>query len=169
MTRSRPVNAMTTMSTIELIFPDGSRREYPAGTTAREIAAAISPSLAKRTVLAKLDERLLDVDNEVVLPVNTNIRVQIAGNDVMHSWFVPSLGVQKYAVIGRLNEVWMNVEKEGTYYGECNQICGVNHSFMPIKIHVVSKDAFAKWVATAKQKFAREDGAPSVRRVASVQ
>jgi cytochrome c oxidase subunit II len=108
--------------------------------------------------------RLLDVDNEVVVPVNTNIRVQIAGSDVMHSWFVPSLAVQKYAVPGRLNEVWMNIDKEGTYFGECNQICGVNHAFMPIKVHVVSKEAFAQWVAEAKSKYAREDGlAPSAR------
>jgi cytochrome c oxidase subunit 2 len=113
--------------------------------------------------------RLLDVDNEVVLPVNTNVRVQIAGNDVMHSWFVPSLAVQKYAVVGHLNEVWLNVDKEGTYYGECNQICGVNHSFMPIKIHVVSKEEFAKWVETAKQKFAREDNGPAATKVASAQ
>ena len=112
-------------------------------------------------------ERLLDVDNEVVLPVNTNVRVQIAGNDVMHSWFVPSLAVQKYAVVGRLNEVWLKVEKEGTYYGECNQICGVNHSYMPIKIHVVSQDEFAKWVETAKQKFAREDNAAATKLAAA--
>ncbi|HLY57302.1 MAG TPA: cytochrome c oxidase subunit II [Stellaceae bacterium] len=102
--------------------------------------------------------RLLDVDNEVVLPVGENIRVQIAGNDVMHSWFVPSLAVQKYAVVGRLNEVWINIEREGTYFGECNQICGINHAFMPIKIHAVSKEAFAAWVEDAKKKFA-QDGA----------
>jgi len=111
--------------------------------------------------------RLLDVDNEVVLPVDTNIRVQIAGSDVMHSWFVPSLAVQKYAVAGRLNEVWMNIEREGTYYGECNQICGVNHAFMPIKIHAVSKEAFQQWVEQAKSKFAREDGTPPAGRLAS--
>ena len=111
--------------------------------------------------------RLLDVDNEVVLPVDTDIRVQIAGTDVLHSWFVPSLAVQKYAVIGRLNEVWMNIEHEGTYFGECNQICGVNHAFMPIKIHAVSKEAFAQWVEQAKSKFAREDGTPPAGRVAS--
>ena len=106
--------------------------------------------------------RLLDVDNEVVLPVGEDIRVQIAGNDVMHSWFVPSLAAQKYAVIGKLNELWINIEKEGTYYGECNQICGINHAFMPIKIHAVSKDEFAKWVEQAKVKFARNDsGAPA--------
>jgi cytochrome c oxidase subunit 2 len=111
--------------------------------------------------------RLLDVDNEVVLPVDTNVRIQIAGSDVMHSWFVPALAVQKYAVVGRLNEVWVNIEKEGTYFGECNQICGVNHAYMPIKVHAVSKEAFAQWVEQAKGKFAREDGTPPTTRLAS--
>ena len=110
---------------------------------------------------------LLDVDNEVVLPVNTNIRVQIASDDVMHSWFVPSLAVQKYAVVGRLNEVWMNIQKEGTYFGECNQICGVNHAFMPIKVHAVSKEEFQQWVEQAKTKFAREDGTPPPSQLAA--
>jgi cytochrome c oxidase subunit 2 len=113
--------------------------------------------------------RLLDVDNEVVLPVNTNVRILIAGSDVMHSWFVPSLAVQKYAVVGRLNEVWVNIEKEGTYFGECNQICGVNHSFMPIKVHAVSKEEFAKWAEGAKQKFALENGAVPPTRLASAE
>jgi cytochrome c oxidase subunit 2 len=113
--------------------------------------------------------RLLEVDNEVVLPVGENVRVQIAGNDVMHSWFVPSLAVQKYAVVGHLNELWVNIDREGTYYGECNQICGVNHAFMPIKIHAVSKEEFAKWVEGAKVKFAREDGTPPERQLAAVE
>src|SRR5436190_10481270 len=68
-------------------------------------------------------KRLLDVDNPLVVPVDTNVRVQVTGGDVIHSWFVPSFGVQEYAIIGRLNESWFRVEHEGTYYGECNQIC----------------------------------------------
>lgn len=107
--------------------------------------------------------RLLEVDNQLVVPVNTNIRVLIAGSDVMHSWFVPSLGVQTYAVIGRLNETWMNVEKEGDYYGQCNQICGVNHAFMPITVHAVSKEEFARWVEDAKKKYAKHDDASPIR------
>ena len=95
--------------------------------------------------------------------------VQIAGDDVMHSWFIPSLAVQKYAVVGRLNEVWMNIQKEGTYFGECNQICGVNHAFMPIKVHAVSKEAFQQWVEQAKTKFAREDGTPAPSRLAATE
>jgi cytochrome c oxidase subunit 2 len=101
-------------------------------------------------------QRLLEVDNPLVIPVDTTIRVQVAGTDVIHSWFVPSFGVQEYAVVGRLNEAWMHVNNTGTYYGECNQICGVNHAFMPIKVVVVSKDDFQKWLTEAKTKFAAD-------------
>jgi cytochrome c oxidase subunit 2 len=73
---------------------------------------------------------------------------------VIHSWFVPSFGFQEYAVVGRLNEAWIHVNNVGTYYGECNQICGVNHAFMPIEVMVISKADFTKWVAEAKTKFA---------------
>jgi cytochrome c oxidase subunit 2 len=107
--------------------------------------------------------RLLEVDNQLVVPTNTNIRILIAGTDVLHSWFVPSLGVQMYAVVGRLNETWMNVEKEGVYYGQCNQICGVNHAFMPIAVHAVSKEEFARWTEEAKKKYARNDDTAPVR------
>ena len=112
--------------------------------------------------------RLLEVDNPLVIPVATNIRVQVTGDDVIHSWFVPSFGVQEYAVVGRLNEAWINVEHEGTYYGECNQICGVNHAFMPIEVKVVSQADFQKWVQT--QKTAMRDQAPGadVTKVADV-
>jgi len=99
-------------------------------------------------------KRLLDVDNRMVVPVGTNVRVLVTGTDVMHSFFVPSFGVQTYAVIGRLNETWFNAEREGVYYGQCNQICGINHPFMPIAIEVVSKDKFNQWLADAKKKFA---------------
>lgn len=98
--------------------------------------------------------RLLEVDNPLVVPIGTNIRVQVAGTDVIHSWYVPSFGVQEYAVVGRLNESWFNVEREGTYYGECNQICGINHAFMPIKVIAMSKPDFEKWLVDAKKKFA---------------
>jgi cytochrome c oxidase subunit II len=102
-------------------------------------------------------KRLLDVDNPLVVPADTTIRVLITGTDVIHSWFVPSFGVQEYAIVGRLNESWMKVEHAGTYYGQCNQICGLNHAFMPIKVEAVSKDAFQHWLVDAKKKFARHD------------
>ncbi|HXP04370.1 MAG TPA: cytochrome c oxidase subunit II [Stellaceae bacterium] len=100
------------------------------------------------------DKRLLDVDNPLVIPVGTTIRLQVAGTDVIHSWFVPSFGVQEYAVVGRLNEAWVSVNDVGTYYGECNQICGVNHAMMPIKVVVMKQADFDKWVAQAKTAFA---------------
>jgi cytochrome c oxidase subunit II len=102
------------------------------------------------------DKRLLSVDNPLVVPVGATVRVQIAGvpEGVIHSWFVPSFGVQEYAVPGRLNESWFQVEHAGTYYGECNQICGVNHSRMPIEVKAVGKPEFDKWLGEAKKKFA---------------
>ncbi len=99
-------------------------------------------------------KRLLEVDNRVVLPVQTNVRILVNGTDVMHSFFISSLGVQIYAVPGRVNETWVNVDRPGVYYGECNQICGTNHAYMPIAIEAVSKEDFAKWLVDAKKKFA---------------
>jgi len=99
--------------------------------------------------------RLLGVDNPVVVPVGSVVRVLITGTDVIHSWYLPPAGVQEYAVIGRTNESWMQFDREGTFYGQCNQICGLNHPFMPIEVDVVSKADFDKWAAQAKQKFAQ--------------
>ncbi|MCW2236480.1 cytochrome c oxidase subunit II [Azospirillum canadense] len=108
--------------------------------------------------------RLLEVDNRVVLPVDTTVRVLVTGGDVIHSWAVPSFGVKKDAVPGRTNETWVKIEKEGTYYGQCSEICGVNHGFMPIAVEAVSKEKFAEWVAKAKVAY----GTPEKRDVAQV-
>lgn len=94
--------------------------------------------------------RLLAVDAEMVVPVNTNVRFYVTSVDVMHSWAVPAFGVKNDAVIGRLNQGWFNVRKEGLYYGQCSQICGSGHAYMPIAVRVVSKEAFDKWVASKK-------------------
>jgi cytochrome c oxidase subunit 2 len=112
-------------------------------------------------------KRLLDVDNPLVVPVDTVIRVYVTGTDVIHSWFVPSFGVQEYAVVGRLNESWMKVEHPGVYYGQCNQICGVNHAFMPIKVEAVTKDEFQRWLEDAKKKYAHHDDRRDAVRVAA--
>ena len=104
-------------------------------------------------------KRLLEVDNPLVVPTETNIRVLITGVDVLHSWFIPSFGIQFYAVPGRVNETWMRVRQPGVFYGECNQICGINHAFMPIKVVAVPKSEFERWLVEAKQKFA--SGAPA--------
>jgi cytochrome c oxidase subunit 2 len=101
--------------------------------------------------------RLLDVDNQLVVPVGKRIRILTNSSDVIHSFFIPALGVQRYAIPGRTIETWMQVDKEGVFYGECNQICGANHSRMPIAIHAVSVEAFNKWVADQKKQAS---GAP---------
>jgi cytochrome c oxidase subunit II len=105
--------------------------------------------------------RLLTVDNDLVVPVNKNIRVLTASGDVIHSWFVPSLGVQRYAIPGRTIETWFRATKTGTYYGECKQICGTNHSRMPIVVHVVSDQEFAAWLDQAKTKFSQLTPSPA--------
>ncbi|MGE3769752.1 MAG: cytochrome c oxidase subunit II [Bdellovibrionales bacterium] len=100
--------------------------------------------------------RLLETDNRVVLPVDTNIRVQITGADVIHAWAVPAFGVKRDAQPGRLNETWFRAEKEGVFYGQCSEICGTGHGFMPIAIEIVSKERYAQWLEEAKQKFAMD-------------
>jgi cytochrome c oxidase subunit II len=98
--------------------------------------------------------RLLTVNNPLVVPVDTNIRVLVTSTDVIHSWFVPSFGVQEYAMPGRENEAWFRVLRPGVYRGQCNQLCGLNHAFMPIEVEAVSKDAFQHWLVDAKKRFA---------------
>jgi cytochrome c oxidase subunit 2 len=111
--------------------------------------------------------RLLTVDNPLVVPVDTNIRVLITSTDVMHLWFVPSFGVQEYAIIGRVNESWFRVEHQGVYRGQCDQLCGINHAFMPIEVEAVAKDEFQRWLADAKKKYARHDERGDSVRVAA--
>ena len=101
--------------------------------------------------------RLLGTDNPVVVPVNKNVEVVVTGADVIHSWAVPSFGVKMDAVPGRLNHTWFRVTREGTYYGQCSELCGANHAFMPIEVKVVSEPAYRAWIAEAKKKFAVDD------------
>lgn len=90
--------------------------------------------------------RLLATDNAIVLPVDTNIKILTTASDVIHAWAVPAFGVKIDAVPGRLNETWVRIEKEGTFYGQCSEICGDRHGFMPIEVHAVSREEFANWV-----------------------
>jgi cytochrome c oxidase subunit 2 len=100
--------------------------------------------------------RLLDVDNQLVVPAGKNVRILTTSADVIHSFFIPSLGVQRYAIPGRTIETWFRVNGPGTYYGECNQICGTQHSGMPIAIKALPPAEFQAWLVTAKTKFASE-------------
>jgi cytochrome c oxidase subunit II len=103
---------------------------------------------------------MLTVDNELVLPVGKNIRLLQTSGDVIHSFFIPSLGVQRYAIPGRTIETWVRIDQPGVYYGECNQICGTNHSRMPIAVRGVSPEEFQAWVAQAQKQFADATPAP---------
>ena len=101
--------------------------------------------------------RLLAVDNEMVVPVNKIVRVQVIGADVIHAFTVPSFGIKIDAIPGRLNETWFKATREGMYYGQCSELCGKDHAFMPIAVRVVSDQAYAAWLAQAKQKYAAHD------------
>ena len=112
--------------------------------------------MIKEDELKKNQPRLLTVDNEVVVPVNKVVKVLITANDVLHAWALPSFGVKRDAVPGRVNETWFKAEKVGTYYGQCSELCGIQHAFMPITVRVVTDEEYAIWLAEAKMKFANE-------------
>ena len=107
--------------------------------------------------LKKDDIRLLTVDNPLVIPANTNIQILITAGDVLHSWAVPSMGIKTDAVPGRLNETWVNVKEPGTYRGQCSEICGSGHGFMPTVVKVLPKADFLAWVEEAKNSYAIND------------
>ena len=106
--------------------------------------------------------RLLAVDNEVIVPINKTVRLIVTGADVIHAWTIPSFGVKIDTIPGRLNEAWFKANREGIYYGQCSELCGKDHAFMPIAVRVVSDEEFAKWVEEAKVKFA---SAPSIQQI----
>ena len=101
--------------------------------------------------------RLLTVDNEVVVPVDKVVKVMITANDVLHAWALPSFGVKRDAVPGRINETWFKADRTGTFYGQCSELCGIKHAFMPITVNVVSEEDYNKWLEDAKVKFAKEE------------
>lgn len=104
------------------------------------------------------DDWLLAADNRVVVPVNAVVHLLVTGSDVIHAWTVPSFGSKIDAVPGRINETWFRAEETGTYYGQCSELCGKDHAYMPIVVEVVSQDEFQNWVATQQ---ARRDTAPT--------
>ena len=101
--------------------------------------------------------RLLDTDYPVVLPVETNIRLLITASDVLHAFAVPAFGIKLDGVPGRINETWVRINEPGTYYGQCSELCGTGHAYMPIMIKAVTKEEYAEWVKTAQEEFARVD------------
>jgi len=123
------------------IYPDNENIEFDSYLITRE---NLKPG----------QRRLLEVDNRIVIPENTIVKFLITAGDVLHSFAIPALGIKTDAIPGRINETWTKVTKKGVYYGQCSELCGVNHGFMPIAIEVVSKEDFEKWVVSAKAKFA---------------
>ena len=125
--------------------------EYP------DEAISFDSTIIDEDDLAPDQPRLLSVDNPLVVPAGTRIKLLVTGNDVMHSFFVPSLAVQMYTIIGRINEAWIDVPSgTATYYGQCNQICGTNHSYMPIVIKALDKQDYQAWLVKAKEEFAEQ-------------
>jgi len=110
--------------------------------------------------------RLLATDTEVVVPVNKVVRMQITAEDVIHAWAIPSFGVKMDAVPGRLNETWFKATEVGTYYGQCSELCGIRHAFMPITVKVVTQEEYDEWLLWAKEEYA---AAPSAYNVADAQ
>lgn len=102
--------------------------------------------------------RLLATDTAMVVPVGKTVRVVVTGADVLHAFAMPAFGLKIDAVPGRLNETWFKAEKTGTYYGQCSELCGIRHAFMPIRIEVVEPEVFANWVSDAQEEYAALEG-----------
>ncbi len=98
--------------------------------------------------------RLLETDTQIVVPINKVVKLQITSNDVLHAWTIPAFGVKMDAVPGRLNETWFKANKEGIFYGQCSELCGPKHAFMPINVNVVSETEFENWIDFAKEEYA---------------
>src|SRR5690606_7952312 len=103
------------------------------------------------------EPRLLATDTRVVVPVGKVVRVLVTASDVLHAWAIPAFGIKIDAVPGRLNETWFRAEREGIYYGQCSELCGIRHAFMPIAVEVVSEEKFAAWLEEAKEQYAMKD------------
>ena len=114
-------------------------------------------------------KRLLSTDNVVVLPIETDIAILVTSNDVIHAWAIPAFGVKIDTVPGRTNETWFRIDKPGVYYGQCSELCGKDHSFMPIEVHAVTKEEFKAWTLRAKEEFSANDNFPKTIKLTALQ
>lgn len=126
--------------------------EEEAGAVAHVMSDVMAAKLEKAGY--SRDEFLLATDTAVVIPVNKTIVVQVTGSDVIHAWTIPAFGVKQDAVPGRLAELWFKAEKEGVYFGQCSELCGQAHAYMPITVKVVSEAVYADWLGKAKEEYA---------------
>ncbi|SFJ72779.1 cytochrome c oxidase subunit II [Celeribacter neptunius] len=115
------------------------------------------------------DQFLLATDTKVVVPVGKTIVMGVTGADVIHSWTIPAFGVKQDAVPGRVAELWFKAEKTGTFFGQCSELCGKDHAYMPITVQVVEQDEYDAWLETAKELYASNDTAPSLIKLASAE
>jgi cytochrome c oxidase subunit 2 len=144
-------------------YPDHNNLEFRSNLLREDGDARVQAARAMNRPIEQMP-RLLAVDNEMVVPVGKTVRIQVTAADVMHSFAVPSFGVKVDAIPGRLNEGWFRAERPGIYYGQCSELCGRDHAFMPIAVRVVSEQEFAAWLEDAKRRFA---AAPAPTVVAS--
>jgi cytochrome c oxidase subunit II len=134
------------------------RQWYWTYAYSKEGGFQFDSNMLQDAAAAKAGEpRLLGVDNPIVVPVNKVVEVETTGSDVIHSWAVPAFGVKMDAIPGRINHTWFKATKVGTYYGQCSELCGANHAFMPIEVKVVTQPEYEAWLAKAKKKFAADD------------
>lgn len=132
--------------------------QYPGAGNFQFDSLGLSDDAAR----AAHEPRLLGVDNAIVVPVNKVIEVVTTGADVIHSWALPEMGVKMDAIPGRLNHTWFKATRTGTFYGECSELCGAKHAFMPIEVKVVTDAQYSAWLVTAKKKYAAiDDGGPT--------
>lgn len=137
-------------------YPDHGNFTFDANILSDEEVAK-DPSL----------KRNMDTDYRVVLPVGKKIQILMTADDVLHNWAIPAFGIKLDTVPGRLNETWVQINKPGVYYGFCSELCGVNHSYMPIVVEAVSPEDFDKWVKKAQKEFANTEEAPPAVRLAN--
>ena len=137
--------------------------EYPNDGDFQFDSYMLSDDAAKKAG----EPRLLGVDHPVYVPVNKVVEIDTTGADVIHSWSVPAFGVKMDAIPGRINRTWFKATQTGTYYGQCSQLCGANHAFMPIEVKVVSEAEYEAWLKAAKKKYAANDD-PDALRVAAI-
>lgn len=137
---------------------------------------AVTPYVLDDAMRAKLvssgyqeDEFLLATDTRVVVPVDTVVVMGVTASDVIHSWTIPSFGVKQDGVPGRLAQLWFKAEREGVYFGQCSELCGKDHAYMPITVEVVSKEAFGAWIAAAQDEYAQNGVIPTSYEVAAAQ
>jgi len=133
--------------------------QYPADGNFQFDSVGLSDTAAR----AVGEPRLLGVDNKIVVPVNKVVEVVTTGADVIHSWALPEMGVKMDAIPGRLNHTWFKATRTGTFYGQCSELCGSRHAYMPIEVKVVTEAEYAQWLVVAKKKYAAIDNGTTTR------